>query len=96
MSIAIMCAVAGFSTHKGASITWSLSYFHGDIPTPHQSTIFRAGKRLQLTSLFKLKTALSIQSSFILHFDEETVASFYHGIKKVQSMFIALQGPIFW
>ena len=89
MPVAIMCAEAGISTHKGASVTRSLSYFHGDIPAPHQSAIFRAGLRLQLTTLLKLKAALSIQLSFILHFDEKAAAPYDYGIKKVEHMVIA-------
>jgi hypothetical protein len=98
MPIAIMCAEAGISTHKGVSVTRSLSYFHSDIPTPNQSAIFKAGKRLQVTTLLKLKEALSVQLSFILHFDGKGVAPYDYGIKKVERMVIALQsdGPIFW
>ncbi|XP_065665260.1 uncharacterized protein LOC136086753 [Hydra vulgaris] len=98
MPIAIMCAEAGISTHKGVSVTRSLSYFHSDIPTPNQSAIFKAGKRLQVTTLLKLKEALSVQLSFILHFDGKGVAPYDYGIKKVERMVITLQsdGPIFW
>ena len=69
-----------------------------DIPAPHQSAIFRAGLRLQLTTLLKLKAALSIQLSFILHFDEKAVAPYDYGIKKVEHMVIAFysKGPILW
>ena len=55
MPIVIMCTEADISTHKGASVTRSLSHFHGDILTPYYSAIFRAGKRLQVTTLLKHK-----------------------------------------
>lgn len=80
MPIAIMCAEAGISTHKGASVTRSLSYFHGNVPTPNQSAIFKAGQRLQVTTLLKLKEALSAPLSFILHFDGKGVAPYDYGI----------------
>ena len=44
MSIGIISAEAGISTHNEASVTCTLSYFHGYIPTPHQSAIFELVK----------------------------------------------------
>ena len=81
-----MCAEAGMSSHKRACVTRSLSYFHGNIPTPHQSVIFRTCKRLQVTTLLKLKTAFSNQSPLILNFDGKAVAPYDYGIKEVERM----------
>ena len=81
-----MCVEAGISTHKRACVTRSLDYFHGDIPTPRQSAIFRTCKRLLVTTLLKLKTAFSIQLPLILNFNGKAVAPYDYGIKEVERM----------